>query len=259
MGYLYNQFAYWLFNYDLPKTIETEKLAMEFTKSQKQIDTFLLQKSAISLGFYYERNDQIKEALKVYKELILLKKPGRYETNCYGKLGYCYGLINDYHSAIDYYKVQISLLEENKNDQRRLMEAYLNTASYLIKLQEKKDLLQAEIYALKADSLAQIIPTRYESAYYIKLCLAQRFNQFVDLNIPKAEFYYNQAFTLADKANDIVGIQKVYYEKGALYNSTDPELSIAYYKKAQELSTGNDPHIDYLITSGLSTSWAYNH
>ena len=66
----YQDYAYWLFDHDVPKTIIYEKKALEEALSKSPIDEDFVQRSAMYLGFYYSINNQILESIKHYNQVL---------------------------------------------------------------------------------------------------------------------------------------------------------------------------------------------
>lgn len=238
--YLYYDFSNWLYRKDTPKAIEYGEKALSQARKQTVTDTSFWTNAMISLAFFYERSRQFKPALDYYERVIQLKDTSFLTRNAYSKVAYVSMLTHDYHKAIEYYHLAISLLKKSGGQLIGLRNAYSNMSRCYLYLDSKETTIKAEKYALLADSVSTAINSIDRVKYIIKLNLAGIYNRHEYLDVEKGLKYYDEALTLAKKMQDSVRISAALYGKGSLLNTTDLEKAEAYHLEGLNYTVKTD-------------------
>lgn len=252
LHYLYNIYAYWLYDYvGVQEAIQYEKKSFEFSKENDPENISYIQRSGTHLAFYQVNNNEIPQSIKTYKTVILLDNGSKYAITSYFKLGYSYLKLKDYYQAIKHYELSIPILKKSKN-LNRLREAYQNLASTYLRIETLESYKKGRIYGLKADSLAQIIPTPSGDRYKINYLLAQLYNREEDVQFDISKKYYDRAFEIAKKENDTLKLITINLGYGILYQGTDLDTSKKYHEKTLELSKERSTFYAYQAYSNLA-------
>ncbi len=257
LHYLYYDYARWLRKINKELAVRYGKKAIDQVTQFHPSDTSFRERSNLGLAYTLERNGDYKNAMVYYQNVIDVGYSPNFEINSYEKLGFLALGLQDYQKAIQYYQATIELIQKYQKRASLLSGCYNNIQFSYAQLNGKENLLLAEKYALKADSVIQTNAAHPLTVFNVKLGLAEIYNQFENLDIDKSLHYYNQALEIASEYQDSARIGLIYYGKGALLNSTDTEASLDYYHKGLQYATKQDTLNKHLIYSGIGATYTY--
>ncbi len=251
---LYNVYSTWLYEHkNYTSAIEILRASIENQRNLPITDTLLWQHRLYYLGLSYRKTGQYDNSIAVFQHPIIRYGNTPKTARSYSELGRNYRAIGDYYKAINYYQLGALLLAKHGNN-KSLSTNYFNTSLAFILLKTPEGHQKSLHYLLKADSLSNRISTKNSLSYNIKIGLGNSYNQFKNLDIPKAYSYYKEALDIAIKLNNSFKIFKVYNELGNLLNTSDPDKGIMYLEKAI-LYTENDALRYFYIEFNLGTCY----
>lgn len=260
LPFVYNRYAYWLFDIkELKKAIFFQEKAFNLAKNKKAIDTFLLQVTAGDLAYYYSRDKQLLKSIDAYHEVILANNKNYRAAIAYRELAGIYYKQANNIKAYEYYELAIALfLKENGNRAKHfLRDCYQNITRICYLIKTKESLEKGHEYGKAADSLASIIKTSVNKAFYIKIYLAGTYLEEEDLDFDNALHYLNEALDIAKQTKDSVQFRRAYQSLGNLYNIFDYDKSVSFYKKAIEFTNKkNTPFLSDLYY-GLGHTYSF--
>jgi CHAT domain-containing protein len=258
--YLSHDYAYWLFDQKkIKEAIVFENKAMELTRLKSPMDTFFLQKSALGLGFYYNQDKQYRNSISVLQKVLLLNSNTLLEINAYDQLARSTREINDYYKALEYYDLNIQLLKGDSSQLKFLRNTYINGADACTHIGTEPYYRRGIQLALKADSIAQEIPTHPSTNYSIQLNLGKLYNQIETLDIPMSRAHFIKALEIAKEMKSPSRIRDIHFQLGNLYNTTDYKVSTTYFNQALKMSKSVDSFNLYQIHMNLGAVNAYNN
>ena len=241
---------------NLELAIKYAQIELDVLEKIKETKNEHFHSSLYRLGLYNLYNNNVDEALLIFKkssELDIVKKR-RGQSFC--QLGYCYYLKGYYHKSIKYYTKGLDILKEHGKP-TSLIAHSLNSARNAFKLKNKKVILDAIKQLKLAEETINSNPN--EDLYYLRIRLNMSYGniyQMID-SFSKAMNYYRKSSLIA-KAN-----KDFYYQ--AMNNMNILELhvkkksdsSFYYLKKGinlnEKISTQNNSNFiiagNYLYSS----------
>jgi len=254
----YQDYAYWLFDHDVPKTIIYEKKALEEALSKSPIDEDFVQRSAMYLGFYYSINNQILESIKHYNQVLEYDRSSPHAKRAYAKLGLSYIQINDFPKALIYLELARTFYDKaiKLPNQRALREILQNLSYANRRIGSKESLLRGIRYGKSADSINDLIPTSPRIKFSGKFNLAELHNQNLSLDFEQSLRYFNEALEVASNTHDSVNIRNVHLGLGSLYNIFDTKSSLDALNKALQLTKKTDSFNLYQIHTSKGHTYA---
>ncbi len=262
ISYLSHEYAYWLFDQRKVKgAIVFENKAIEFASLKSPMDTLFLQMSALDLGFYYNQNKQYNNSIAVLQKAQLLNSNNLLDVHIYDQLASSTRGIKDYYKALEYYDLNIQFLKEDPTQMELLMKTYINGADVCTRIGTEPYYRRGIQLALKADSIAQEIPTHLSTKYSIQLNLGKLYNQIEILDIPMSRTHYIKAIEIAKEMKSPSKIRDIYIQLGNLYNTTNYKISTTYFNQALEISKSIavDSFKLYQTNMNLGAVNAYNN
>ncbi len=254
---MYDQFAYWLYDHDLKKTIAFEEKAKALAAQRHKQDTFFLQKCDIALGFYYQKDGKYLKAIPAYRNVVLLDNQTKYAINAYKSLAYCYEKIYNYPKAIKNYELVTSLLDKKTPQSRDNIISHFNIAVISLSIETEEALENGIKHIEIADSLANAAQIQKGLLYAIKHCHAELYNTHLTLDTLKSYMYFEQAYELAKELNDSVGMWQDIFGKGSLFNTTNQDKSIKYLEESFKFIQPGDSLSLYYSTNDLGVTYGY--
>lgn len=258
--YLSHEYAYWLFDQKkIKEAIIFENKAMKLARLKSPVDTFFLQESALDLGFYYNQDKQYSNSIAVLQKVLLLNSNNLLDIKTYDQLASSTRGIKDYYKAFEYYDLNIQLLKEDSSQMALLRNTYINGADACTRIGTEPYYRRGIQLALKADSIAQEVPTHPIIKYAIQLNLGKLYNQIEILDIPMSRAHYLEAIEIAKELKSPSRIRDIYFQLGNLYNTTDYKISTTYLNQALKMSKPVDSFNLYQIHMNLGAVNAYNN
>lgn len=258
--YLSHDYAYWLFDQrKIKEAIIFENKAIEFASLKSPVDTLFLRLSTVDLGFYYNQDHQYKNSIAVLQKALLLNNNDQLDITIYDQLASSTRMINDYYKTLEYYDLNIELLKEDPSQKKILRNTYINSADACAHIGTEPYYRKGIQLALKADSIAQEIPTHPSTKYKIQLNLGNLYNQYETLDIPMSRAHYIKALEIAKELKSPSRIRDIHFHLGNLYNTTDYKISTTYFNQALKMTKSVDSSWLYRIHMNLGAINAYNN
>ncbi len=242
---LYQDYAYWLFDYDLDKCIQYEEKALALALQQPIIDSTFIQTSNTYLGFYYNRNRDYKNSLESYLNAIRVDETTFRAGRAYLKAGLAYTKLQDFYNALDYYKIAAKVLPRHAQNKRYMLECYQNLASTCLRINSAESLDDGVKYGKMADSLSQIQATSSSNRFKIKYVIAELFTRDLNYSFTEATNYYDQALEIALERNDSANIRDVNLGLGVINLNRDLDKARKYFEESIKFTRARDTFMIY--------------
>ncbi|GAA0733128.1 hypothetical protein GCM10009430_47020 [Aquimarina litoralis] len=237
----------------LRKNQNTKKLAIDFVKqaveARKKATPFnpdLLKRSYNNLGLYYLRDQEYRNSIKTYKELVQIKETNYLIGRGYLKLGECYNILEDPYSAIDNLTKGFTYLEKDKK----------NLARNHIQIAKSYRLIRNEKYAekglnhlKKAEELLLNTPNNQRRLLLIYNDLGGWYLDILNDTI-NGEKQIRKALSIAEEIKDSKSIPKILYNLGLTKINRNEEAAKKLFSLSLEKTKGNKYNIG-VAYSGL--------
>lgn len=257
LAWLYRQYAYWMFEYDLTKTFELTYLAENIAHATVRKDSTLLYKIKIDLGYYYLSEFEYSKGIGKFKEALEWTDSNGEASKAYEYIAICYEALKDYFRALENYKIAEGLLENKEDLVRRQMILNYNISIALAKQNTKEALLISRYYAHKADSICTASPELEPYRIEVKFNHAEVYNNDLDLDTFRSSQLYEEVYNLAIEQKDTSAIIRTYYGRGGLFNGTNQKKSKHFHYKALSLIDDLDSISRHENLYGLGKAFAY--
>lgn len=257
LEYLYNDYAYWLFDQgEIKKAIAYGEKSTSHYKKKYNSFKRIGQLNLYDLGFYYLKNQQPSKSIARYSQAIKHNDTSDIAGLSYYELGKIYKSQEDYYTAFDYYKLCVKVLKQKNNNRRILRNAYQQLSFLGFRIKTLESLQEGEKYGIKADSLLAVTSSSYKDSFNIKLNLAYLSVLRKKIDLDKASFYFQQCIGLTMKRKDSLKTAMVYQGLADLYNIIDTTQSLSYYKKAISLTKRKDSLLLSDLKNGIGHTYS---
>lgn len=204
--------------------------------------------TAMSLGVYYKRNNDITNGLiyllEAFKLSELLKKP-YFVFTCSINLGTLYEMTNESDKALVFYRKALSVAD----DENAMAIGYFKIGKVFAKT---KSLLDSSLFYIRKTTDIHLKRNDEVGLIFDYSTIANYYS--VDGKLKEAEHYYLRAIELALKYNDSIRIVNVYSSMATSYkNAGNSKKAIEYYQLAMNyLCIGLNPETVSIIYQRIS-------
>lgn len=202
-------------------------------------DSIKLQKKYFKLGQFYYFNKDYEKSIIAQKNAISKKFDSLTLYRSYTEIGDCYFRLGKYGLSKHYYEVGREGHLKNQN-YYNYIGSVISSFNTLSRINTKSSRLENINNLLKADSLSNTIEIRASRKRSLKQAIGAYYTDYETRNIEKGVKYLNEALSISLKLNDSLRISNIYTDLGTIYNETEYEKSVFYYKKALEKSPNDN-------------------
>ncbi len=257
LDYLYIKYAYWMYDYDLPKTINLSEKAKKIAVNSEIKDSSLLNRIFLELGYYYGKSLDYRNAISYYKKAQDWTKSKRKLSTTYEKIGFCYSRIKDYYRASENYKIAAGLLDNSEKYIEKRKSLNYDISLVLSKQNTIESLIESRRYAKKVDSLGLAYPQYKKNGFAYKFHHAEIYSNDLSLDTLMSSKLFQEAYDMAQRNSDTLGMIQTLFGRGGLYNSTNQEKSKQFHYEALSLIDSKDSINLYLNLYALGKTLAY--
>ncbi len=257
LAYLCIEYAHWTNNHDLSKTIKLSEKAKKIATNSNLLDSVLLHRINIDLGYYFSKNYEYSNAISSYKQALDWIDSNNNESIIYEQIANCYSFLKDYFRALENYKIAVSLLDHLESDPENQAILNYSLSLSLSKQNTRESLFKARIYAKKADSICAVYPELQKYRFGVKFHHAEVYNHDSNRDTLLSSKLYREAFNIANNNVDTISMIRTYYGRGSLFCNTNHKKSKDLHFKALELIDNLDSFNLYLNWYALGETLAY--
>ena len=248
LDHLCIKYAYWLYDYDLPKTITLSEKAKRIALNSRNNDSTLISRIYLDLGYYYRKNVEYIKAIGCFRQAQNWINSKKKLSKTYRQIAFCYDQIKDYYRASENYKIASGLLDYSEDQIGRLKNLNYDISNVLSKQNTIESLIESRVYAKKVDSLSLAYPYLKKHEFKFKFHHAEIYSKDLDLDTLLSSKLFQEAYDLALMNLDTIGMIKTLFGRGGLFNSTNQEKSKRFHYEALDL-------IDNLDSINLYRNW----